>query len=142
MQRAKITVSSKIRQDGDTSCMEEISFGAYAERDGWHYIRYEETAASEMAGSTVTLKWQAGRVVLLRQGSYGLRQEFEQDGRCVSEYRTPYLTLLLETHTRDVKIRQMGQGWKLELDYELRYGAGEVSRVRLRIIVEPGVSEK
>lgn len=136
MQQAKITVSSEIRQGEETIGTEEILFGSYTERNGWSYVRYEETETSGMAGSITTLKWNSVRIILLRRGPYTLRQEFEQGGICIGEYKTPYLTIPLETRTQSVRICEVDGSWELDLAYVLVYGSGEKSRVRLKVTVE------
>ena len=136
MQEAKITVKSVSRNREGTTRLELTGFGSYTEKNGYHYVRYEETEASGMAGTTTTLKWNGSQVSLIRHGTYEMHQEFADGSSCACEYRTPYLSIPIETKTKRVRIRKPGYGWKIDLEYDLAYAATDMNRMSTSILVE------
>lgn len=142
MQEAKITVVSAIRVGEEITRMETVSFGTYTEKNGRFYVRYAETEASGMAGSTTTLKWDLASVTLLRHGTYELRQTFVPGGVCCDVYRTPYLVIPLETQTESVLIRRIDIGWQLFLTYKTIVGMQEESVMNLEITVDLAIKQE
>lgn len=136
MQEAKITVKSVSWNGEGTTRLELTSFGSYTEKNGYHYVRYEETEASGMAGTTTTLKWNVSQVTLIRHGTYEMHQEFADGSSYACEYRTPYLAIPIETKTKRVRIRRLGYGWKIELEYDLAYAAADLNRMSTTILVD------
>lgn len=142
MQEAKITVVSAIRDGDEITRMETVSFGTYTEKNGWFYVRYAETAASGMEGSTTTLKWDLATVTLLRHGTYELCQNFVPGGVCRDVYRTPYMAIPLETQTRSVSVRRVAFGWQLFLVYKTIVGEQEENVMNLEITIDLAVKKE
>ena len=136
MQKAKITVSGVSRSSEGTTRLETVNAGTFTEKNGYCYARYEETEASGMAGTVTTLKWNADQVSLIRHGAYEMQQEFVEGGTCAGDYRTPYLTIPLETKTKKVRVRKLPRGWKLQMEYELAYAAADLNRITTTIVID------
>ena len=136
MQQAKITVSGVSRNSEGLSRLETVNTGTFTEKNGYCYIRYEETEASGMSGTTTTVKWNSAQVSLIRHGAYEMHQEFVEGGACAGDYRTPYLMIPLETKTKKVRIRKLPYGWKLQMEYDLAYAATDVNRITTTIVVD------
>ena len=136
MQQAKITVSGVSRSGEGTTRLETVNTGTFTEKNGYCYARYEETEASGMAGTTTVLKWNGSQVSLIRHGAYEMHQEFVEGGTYAGDYRTPYLMIPLETKTQKVRIKKLPWGWKLQMEYELAYGAADLNRITTTIVVD------
>ena len=136
MQQAKITVSGVSRNSEGVSRLETVNTGAFTEKNGYCYARYEETEASGMSGTTTMVKWNSSQISLIRHGAYEMYQEFVEGGTCVGDYRTPYLMIPLEIKTKKVRIRKLNYGWKLQMEYDLAYAATDMNRITTTIIVD------
>ena len=136
MQQVKITGSGVSRNSEGLSRLETVNTGTFTEKNGYCYVRYEETEASGMAGTVTTLKWNATQVSLIRHGAYEMHQEFTEGGTYVGDYRTPYLMIPLETKTKKVRIKKLPWGWKLQMDYELAYAAADLNRITTTIVID------
>ena len=136
MQQAKITVSGVSRNSEGVSRLETVNTGAFTEKNGYCYARYEETEASGMSGTTTMVKWNSSQISLIRHGAYEMYQEFVEGGTCVGDYRTPYLMIPLEIKTKKVRIRKLNYGWKLQMEYDLAYAATDMNRISTTIIVD------
>ncbi len=124
------------RNSEGVSRLETVNTGTFTEKNGYCYIRYEETEASGMSGTTTTVKWNSAQVSLIRHGAYEMHQEFVEGGTCAGDYRTPYLMIPLETKTKKVRIRKLPYGWKLQMEYDLAYAATDVNRIATTIVVD------
>ena len=89
-----------------------------------------------MSGTTTTVKWNNSQVSLIRHGSYEMQQEFAEGGTYAGDYRTPYLMIPLETKTKKVRIKKLPYGWKIQLEYDLAYGATDMNRIMTTILVD------
>lgn len=136
MQQVKITVSGVSRNREGTTRLETVNAGTFTEKNGFCYVRYEEAEASGMSGTTTTLKWNAAQIFLTRHGAYEMKQVFAEGGACAGDYRTPYLTIPLETKTKKVRVKKLPYGWKLQMEYDLAYAATDVNRIITTIIVD------
>ncbi len=136
MQQAKITVSGVSRNSEGVSRLETVNTGTFTEKNGYCYVRYEETEASGMAGTTTTVKWNRTQVFLIRHGAYEMRQEFAEGNTCAGTYRTPYLIIPLEIMTKKVRVRKVSYGWRLQMEYNLTCAAADTSRNVTTIIVD------
>ena len=136
MRQAKVAVEGVSRNGGNTNRLVTESVGTYAEKNGCFYVRYEETEASGMAGTTTVIKWSLSQVSLIRHGAYDMHQEFAEGNRYAFEYRTPYLSIPMETVTDQVRIRKLGYGWRIRLEYELVCPAAERNRMTTNILVD------
>ena len=136
MQKAKITVSGVSRSNEGTTRLETVNTGTFTEKNEYCYARYEETEASGMAGTATTVKWNSSQVSLIRHGTYEMRQEFTEGGTYAGDYRTPYMMIPLETKTKKIRIKRLPYGWKIQLDYDLAYGAVDMNRITTTITVD------
>ena len=76
------------------------------------------------------------QVSLIRHGAYEMQQEFAEGGTYAGDYRTPYLMIPLETKTKKVRIKKLPYGWKIQLEYDLAYGATDMNRIMTTILVD------
>ena len=120
MQKAKITVSGVSRNSEGLSRLETVNTGTFTEKNGYCYAR----------------KWNSSQVSLIRHGAYEMYQEFAEGGTCAGDYRTPYLKIPLETKTKKVRIKKLPYGWKIQLEYDLAYGATDMNRITTTIVVD------
>lgn len=100
MQPVKIHIYSQSHSSAGTENIETTAYGRLAEKNNKYYVFYDESEAAGLAGTKTTIKWDYERVIILRSGTVGCRQEFA--GGLVSEsmYRTPYLALPMPADDR------------------------------------------
>lgn len=97
--------------------------GRYYQKNGVHYIVYQDQELSDKKGSTTTvLKIYPDHVKLLRMGGVDQSQEFRVGERHCSTYVTPYgsMNMAVTTKTMDVVIGvasgAVDIGYELEVD--------------------------
>ena len=124
------------RNSEGVSRLETVNTGTFTEKNGYCYARYEEAEASGMSGTTTTVKWNSSQVSLIRHGAYEMQQEFAEGGTYAGDYRTPYLMIPLETKTKKVRIKKLPYGWKIQMEYDLAYGAMDMNQIMTTILVD------
>lgn len=142
MQPVKIHIYSQSRSSEGTENIETTAYGRLAEKNNKFYVFYEEDAASGLAGTKTTLKWDHERVIILRSGTVDCRQEFAAGLVCESLYRTPYLTLPMRLTTEYLYVYCRDRVWHIELEYALELDGQAHSRLKLKIEIEEDVKRE
>ena len=84
--------------------VEVITGGKYLEKNGTHYITYEEMMEG-LSGATQNLVKLHGNVMeVTKKGAVNVHMCFEKDKTTTSAYETPYGELLVGIETTDVNI--------------------------------------
>ncbi len=115
--------------------MEVRALAEYYQRDGSHYILYEETL--EDGGQPVKnrMKFREGRLELTRQGPVSVRMIFEEGQTHYTRYRVPYGELLLGITTRKMAVREQGDRIRLEAEYALQWDGEDQTDSRIEILL-------
>ncbi len=129
-----ITVNS-IQTDefGEELTTELFSEGEYFDKDGCRYLLYEETDPETEEVSKITLKCEAGSLLLTRRGSVHTRMHFIPGQICPAEYITPYGTLHLQIHTEEVRMLFGDSKGEIHLEYTLYCDGKVLSHCSMRI---------
>lgn len=131
----RITVRGVQRSaDGDETVTETAADGEYYQRDGSHYLLYEEVCED---GSIKNLiKQREAFLQLTRKGAVSAVMRFEPGQIHGTEYATPYglLRLGVKTHRLDC----MAEGNRLEIQaaYDLTVGEEIISECEICIRAE------
>ena len=137
MEPVKIRIFSMIKDDsGESQTTEQMYTGTMTERSGKYYVMYHEDAQSGLEGTKTTLKWDQNRVIIMRSGTVDHRQEFLQDYKDKSVYRTPYMEIPLLTHTSYLYTYFRKGKWHLEIEYTLYHGDTPYGEMKLLIEIE------
>ena len=125
-----------IEQKDASYQLEMRAQGEYRERNGKHYIRYEEI--SEDSGEKIPhLLKIRGKVVehILDGGSAG-HLHFEEGIRHYTDYRTPVGKLSVAVNTNSVEITENEEGIFVRVEYELHLDGQKVADTTTSIAVE------
>jgi len=84
--------------------IELITVGHYYEKNGVHYILYNDSEISGLEGTKTMLKVYNDYVVLVRVGSVTHRQEFRLGTKSHSTYVTPYVSMNMGILTQNIDL--------------------------------------
>lgn len=139
MDAVKIRIYSLSKDaSGEGQATEQRYTGTMAERAGKYYVMYQEDAQSGLEGTKTTLKWDQNHLVIMRSGTVDHRQEFAKGYKDKSIYRTPYMEIPLETHTRYLYNYFRKGKWHLEIEYTLYHGEEPYGEMQILIEIEEG----
>ncbi|HBQ64418.1 MAG TPA: DUF1934 domain-containing protein [Clostridiales bacterium] len=84
--------------------VELLTEGMYRRRNGMHYLTYDESEVTGMAGTTTTIKVTGGSVSIQRTGAINAQLQFEPGKSYSSRYETGYGFISMNTHTNKVRV--------------------------------------
>ncbi len=118
-------INNQHLQRGEDDRLEYRGEGKLFRKNGKSYLIYEETGEG-IAGARTTVKIAPcnERVLISRQGSGGLRQEFKAGKTHYDSYHTPGGRIQLKTVTEALNISLQETAGSVEIEYRL-YIAGE-----------------
>ena len=134
VQPVKIKISSST--EGGPKNLNMTYSGKMTEKNGKHYVIYEEDAQSGLDNTKTTIKWDSERAVLIRSGAVESRQEFCRGLKYQSVYRTPYLELPLLTETRFFDAQFRKGVWCLRIEYGLCHGGEPYGDIKIVMEIE------
>ncbi len=107
--------------DNETESVELTTSGTLEQTaDGWE-IRYEESEATGMEGTSTTVHVSPNKVLLERTGSNAGFLLLEKNVRHHSNYSTPYGALDLGTYATSLEYTLTPMGGELEFAYTLGF---------------------
>ena len=98
--------------------IELITKGEYYNKNGKHYLIYDEIVEGVEGISKCTVKFKEGSFEILKKGSTNVHMVFENGKKNVTYYGTPFGNVLLGLDTRGVEVEEKEE----EISIEVRYG--------------------
>ncbi len=123
--------------DGDSNQISLVAPGSYFEKNGKHFLIYDELVEGENdpVRCTVLVSGDGRRAEIIR-GSSG-RLEFEAGKTTMCCYSTPYGPLYLTINTSGVSFTLTEEKYRLEIDYTVEMNEGAASEVHASVEAKP-----
>ena len=125
--------------DGETNAIEVVAEGRHYEKNGMHYVLYDDHLADETI-STI-LRIEPDRLHLTRNGAIAQDQYFMNGVESTSEYQTPFGSLKLSVRTRNMEIAYGTVSGEIRVDYAMAINGMWQSDNSLSISISPEASE-
>lgn len=125
--------------DGETNAIEVVAEGRHYEKNGMHYVLYDDHMADESI-STV-LEIEPNRLRLTRNGAIVQDQYFINGVESTSEYRTPFGSMKMSVRTRNMEIAYGTVSGEIHVDYAMALNGAWQSDNALHISISPDASE-
>ncbi|MBQ7775140.1 MAG: DUF1934 domain-containing protein [Lachnospiraceae bacterium] len=102
-------------------CAETVTevTGEYHLRNGSHYVMYEEREAGFAEGTKCMLKIRGDIIELTRKGLLQSRMVFEKDKLHMTDYSTPYGSMMLGVYTKNIQVAEAENEFFIQITYEL-----------------------
>lgn len=107
--------------------------GIYHNRNGKHYIQYEEVPEGEDHTYKNTIKISDNRVDLIKKGFQETQMNFDRKDVTDTIYQTPYGGLHLQIHTTELVVEESEKEIKVLLLYQLYSNGGHLSDNKITI---------
>ncbi len=108
----------------------------YFQRNGSHYLLYEEQPQGFDAVSKCRLKIHENYMELIRQGDVRTRMVFEPGKTHPVDYQTPFGSLAMEIYTKKVEVKVEENTLYVTVDYSLETWGDSISDCRIEITVK------
>lgn len=118
-------------EDGDE--LEVITTGDYYQKNGKHYIRYDEVMEGFDGVIKNTMKIAPGYLDIIKKGILDSRMTFEQDKHNRSCYVTPLGDMMVGVNTNDICIQEEEDALKVEVKYSLDINYEHISNCSITV---------
>ena len=132
-----ISLSGVQLLEGDTNDVELITAGDYYNKNGKHYIRYEEIQEGGEDVIQNTIKIHSGGLDIIKKGSIQVHMAFEKNKKNTSCYMTPFGEMLVEISTNDIVVDEQEDNLKVTVDYSLDVNYEHMANCNIVVDVRP-----
>ncbi len=129
-----------IHTNAQEDSIEVVSVGEMEQKQGQICITYEE-AADEEAGVdceivTSMLKIKGNQVEMIKRGAAQTHMVFIEGKDTISYYSTAFGELEVAVHTTRLEMKEMQNGFSIDLEYGLEVNSAHMSACRVEIKIE------
>lgn len=107
------------QSDSDVEKIETIMPGNYYEKNGSHYVLYDEIMEGIPESVKNRIKFSEHALELTRNGAVNVHMIFEENRKNMTSYNTPYGNILIGIDTRKIHIAQESDRIVVDVDYAL-----------------------
>ncbi|MBO8172058.1 MAG: DUF1934 domain-containing protein [Bacillaceae bacterium] len=101
----QVKLETRINQEGTKQVLNQTCRGEWTEKGNTGYLKYQEPEEN-MGNTTTMMKIEPDKITLIRRGDVTMRHEYEKGRRTRGTYRSPYGTMLMETDTRELRVKK------------------------------------
>lgn len=123
---------------GSDEAVEMLAPGEYYERNGKHYVRYEEIlegAEGEHDISMNTVKISKDQVEIMKKGGSNVHMVFAVDQKNMTYYTTPFGNLQISIFTNYIRVEEKEDLIEVKLQYDLEINQTFVSNCEITMFV-------
>jgi uncharacterized beta-barrel protein YwiB (DUF1934 family) len=133
--KAVISISSSQLPKKD-DVIEVLTPGNYFKDADFYYAEYDETEISGMQGTKTKLEIYPERLSLIREGTTNAKMEFEKNKDYKTLYNTPYGTMEIRIHTKDLTVDVNEEGGEIYIYYNMSISGQKPQNTELRINIK------
>lgn len=132
-----VTIAGFHTLDEDDDKIEMVHIGEYYERNGTHYILFEERMEGMKEAVKNRLKMREGYLEVQKRGPVTVNMVFEEGKSQSSTYAIPFGSFLIETHTTQVDVMEGEEELRARAEYEMEVNGVYCARSEIRVVVLP-----
>lgn len=133
-----VTITGQHTMDGDVQePVEMVHVGEYYERNGTHYILFDEVLEGFPEPVKNIVKIKNRYLEVQKRGAIGSRLVFEEGKKQETTYSVPYGSFLMATDTSSVQIRQTEDLLEAAAAYVLSLNGARCADCDIRVSVVP-----
>ncbi len=131
-----VTIAGFHMAENDEDTIEMVHVGEYYERNGTHYILFEERMEGISEPVKNRIKIKENKVEMQKRGPVAARMVFEAHKSQSSTYTIPYGSFLIEIYTVDVGLQVEEDRILTTASYELNVNGVHCASCNVRILAE------
>ncbi len=113
--------------------VEVISVGEYYNRNGKHYVVYEEILEGLDGISNCTIKIADKQIDIIKSGANNVHMVFEENTKNTTYYQTPYGELQMGIYTTRIRVTEEGDKIIADINYGLDINYSFISECQIQI---------
>lgn len=114
----KISGLQYLEEQNPEEPIEVITNGEYYNRNGKHYLKYDEITEGTDGVSNCMVKFKEDSFELLKKGSSNVHMIFESGKKNVTYYKTPFGNILIGLDTSSIHVDEKEE----EIQIDVKYG--------------------
>ena len=122
--------------DDEVNEIELQTKGRFLQKDGKHYISYEESEMTGFEDTVTTIKVTGDVVCMTRKGKYNSRMVFKKGEKYLCNYNTPYGAIPVGVNPIMLENKLGENGGKVNIEYILDIDNRDYLKNRLDLTVE------
>ncbi len=107
------------QSDAEAEKIETIMAGNYYEKNGNHYVLFDEVMEGFTEPVKNRIKFGEHALELTRSGAVNVHMIFEENRKNMTSYQTPYGNILIGIDTQKIHITQDAERIVVDVDYAL-----------------------
>lgn len=120
-------------EDEESAPVEVITPGQYYNKNGKHYIIYNEIAEDSTGNTKTRIKIDDTTVEIKKQGNTSTNLIFEEGKQNLTCYHTPYGDIMFGVYTQNIDFREAADELSLEINYMLEANYEPMSECHLKL---------
>lgn len=131
-----ITISGSQVIDGESGQVEMITTGDYYQKNGKHYVRYEEVMEGFDGVIKNTIKIWPNCMDIMKTGLTDVHMKFEKDQKRLARYITPMGEMLVGLSTKDISLDETDDSLTVRVQYSLDIDEQHVSECSITVDIQ------
>ena len=131
-----ITISGVQMLDADEADVEMVTRGDYYQKNGKHYILYDEVRERFNGRVRNVIKISPDSVDIIKKGAASAHMQFEKNKKNLSCYTTPLGDLMIGIHTNRISIDEGQDRLKINVEYSLDINYQHASECSISVNVQ------
>lgn len=121
----------------DAQAMETITPADYYEKNGSHYVLYEEMMEGFTAVTKNRIKFNDSRLEVSKKGLINVQMLFEENKKNMTSYTTPYGNILIGIDTESISVQEKENQIRVEVEYTLEANYQYLADCRIEMELTP-----
>ncbi len=117
--------------------LETITTADYYQRNGNHYIVYEEMMEGFTEAIQNRIKFNASSLVVSKKGLVNVQMIFEENKKNITSYMTPYGNILIGVDTEFISLEERENQIRLEVEYALEANYQHLADCKIEMELRP-----
>lgn len=131
-----ITISGIQMIDEDDSDVEMMVRGDYYQKNGKHYILFEEMMEGFEGKVKNVIKVSGRGIDIIKRGIANVHMQFEKNKKNLSCYTTPLGYMVVGIQANKIRINEEPDSLKVDIDYSLDVNYEHLSECSIRVDVQ------
>lgn len=131
-----ITISGILMIDEDDSDVEMMVRGDYYQKNGKHYILFEEMMEGFEGKVKNVIKVSGRGIDIIKRGIANVHMQFEKNKKNLSCYTTPLGDMVVGIQANKIRINEEPDSLKVDIDYSLDVNYEHLSECSIRVDVQ------
>ena len=132
-----VSISGVQMADGEDSDVEMITAGNYYQKDGKHYILFDEAVEGMNGKIRNTIKITADQLEIIKHGLTNVHMVFQAGKKTQTNYVTPFGEMAVGLNTEKVEVEEEENNIRVRVVYSLDINYSLMTVCRIAVDIRP-----